>query len=150
MKFFLNLTIVSLALLSAVNAFPHLLQKRETKFVPCDDPIGPTIPLLDVKLKPDPIESKKPATFNVSGILTKDITPDYKLQIAFYDDGYPIVDPTLFEICDKIRCPVKAGEEFKLEEIVNVPLLPDSYDFTVEILRFMDLQIEIIGCAISV
>src|ERR1043165_687473 len=76
---------ILLAVLSMVNAIP--LQKRETEFGKC--PPIPKLPSqpdpISVSISPDPVVPGQNDTFPVSGTLSKEITPEYKLEIAFGD-----------------------------------------------------------------
>ncbi|GBB95668.1 hypothetical protein RclHR1_02590013 [Rhizophagus clarus] len=149
MKSFLNLIIVLLTVLSTINAFPHLLQKRVTKtiFSVCYDGSNLPIPPVNLKLNPDPIESEKSAHFKFSGTLQEDITDASRLRITFFDNDHnPIPDTTIIDICKKVECPIKAGDEFNLDQDVDAPKLPDSYNFVVEVWTQPAPPLEVIGC----
>src|SRR5437588_6441904 len=57
---------ILLAALSLVNAMPHELRKRTTTFEKCTNSELADVPLLDVKISPDPVFDGASMTFTVS------------------------------------------------------------------------------------
>ncbi|RIB19992.1 hypothetical protein C2G38_2081854 [Gigaspora rosea] len=135
------LILVLLIMLSIVNAIPHQLHKRKTKFGSCG-----LSPVLDVSVSPDPIVANKNATYTISGILKKDITDAYQLFILYFVDGAKRGNKQNFDICTEIKCPVKAGKKFEMKQKSLVPpgLPPNGYSIGVGIINSKS---EVIGSA---
>lgn len=130
-------------MLSIVNAIPHQLHKRKTKFGPCGD-----FPVLDVSVSPDPIVDDKNATYTISGKLKKDITDAYELFVFYYVDGAEGGNNQNFDICTEIKCPVKAGTKFEMKQDALVPNLPSNgYSINVGIETKDYSKFEVIACA---
>src|SRR5438045_4974320 len=105
MKQNLIFAFILLATLSMVNAIPHQLYKKSTKFEECPN-VGDAV--LNVSLSPDPVVAGQPDSLNVYGKLEKELTFFHKLVIEFADiDGTPVKDPIVVDICSKegATCP---------------------------------------------
>ncbi|RGB28704.1 hypothetical protein C1646_767501 [Rhizophagus diaphanus] len=127
------LAFVLFATFFAVNAAPHELVKRETKFPPCPK-LPPDVVGLDIKMTPDPFVPGQEETFDIKGTLKKDVVAGDLLGLAFIsiEALAPIGDPLIVDICtvSGITCPIKAGTAISTTQKYTAPgakELPQSY-----------------------
>ncbi|CAG8649068.1 16713_t:CDS:1 [Funneliformis mosseae] len=140
-----------LVTLTTVNAIPHKLLKRTTKFDACLPPQGSTTPppLLQVSLSPDPPAAGQKDTVTVSGKFSEDITEDTMLAVVFAQQDVGIIgDPFITPACTGSGCPIKAGEQYTQTVEIQAPAdLPNPYLLGAAVGN-PDTQ-DVLGCAIA-
>ncbi|RGB38464.1 hypothetical protein C1646_665412 [Rhizophagus diaphanus] len=127
---------------SMINAIPHQLRKRETKFDACGaEPIT-------VKINPDPLVSEKPATYTVSGTLKFNfiIAGKTMLVIGYSDTSNNRIGDLYYQNFTESYNP---GEPFTITaKDVQTPKLPKTYDINVAILDISTNPVDpIYACA---
>ncbi|CAI2178173.1 19187_t:CDS:1, partial [Funneliformis geosporum] len=140
-------------MLSLVNAFPPLLQKRTALFVQCPPAQGTTtLPtLISVTLNPDPVVPGKINKFTVSGILDSDITEKNPL-IVFYADpttGSAISERYYGHVCEETGCSIEAKTPFSTSVDIPTPQnLPSPFGISVYIVDTESRAF--LGCAYAI
>ncbi|CAG8703313.1 15941_t:CDS:2 [Funneliformis mosseae] len=127
-----------------VNAIPHQLRKRGSNFGECPVYKGVKLPLISVKLNPDPVQDGKPEHFDVSGTLDVDIPASAILNVYYADPNKKTIigDVSVKPMCTD-NCPIKAKTEFKVSDDTTTPSLTDPYAIIVAV---TDDQ-NVLGCA---
>ncbi|GBC17523.2 uncharacterized protein OCT59_003726 [Rhizophagus irregularis] len=124
--------ILLVATFSMINAVPHQLRKRETKFGPCG------AESLTVNIVPDPPVSEKPVTYTGSGTLKfNNIIAGKTIFAIGYGDtaGKLLSDPYYQNFTESYN----AGEPFTITaKNVPTPKLPKTYVIEVDIFDIID------------
>ncbi|CAG8753989.1 14535_t:CDS:1 [Dentiscutata erythropus] len=117
-----------LAVFSIVNAIPHQMIKRETKFLQCPSQYvrKNTVTIDQVTIDPDPPVSNQAITIKGHVNTTENIVKGDIFLFGFSDVNFKLLGGNRTGICSdgKTKCPT---EYYVIDFSITAPKLPDIY-----------------------